>query len=96
MPLHHHHQLLDTELSIPRNPLNLGKVPFLVTERTYTAGLEPTLDTIQVKDVSTSTKGNRQTIVVGRGWVGLVFNRWLVQTIPANGTLTEAFIGIQE
>ena len=56
---------LDSQLSVSRNTLNLGKVPLLVTERTHTPCLEPPLNAVQVKHVSTVAKGNAQAIVVG-------------------------------
>jgi hypothetical protein len=66
---------------------NLGKVPFLVAKRTDTARLEPALDAIQMKHVSTVPKGNAKTIVVGGRWIGLVFNRGFIEGISANSAL---------
>jgi hypothetical protein len=74
-------------LSIARNPLNLGKIPLLVAERTHTARFEPALDAVQVKDVPAVAKGNRQAIVVGGARIGLVFNRRFIQAIATNRAL---------
>ena len=79
--------LLDPQLTVSGDPFNLGKVPFLVAKGTDTAGFEPSLDAIEMENVSTITKGNAQSIVVGGGWVCLVFNRWFVQTVATNGAL---------
>mmetsp|Transcript_2048 Transcript_2048/g.4642 ORF Transcript_2048/g.4642 Transcript_2048/m.4642 type:complete len:93 (-) Transcript_2048:348-626(-) len=49
---------LDSQLTIPWNSFNLCKVPFLVAQRTNTSCLQPTLDAIQVKDVTAISKGN--------------------------------------
>jgi hypothetical protein len=57
---------LKAELSVSGNAFNFGKVPFLVTEWTDGACFEPSLDTVQMKDVSTVSKGNGETVVVGR------------------------------
>ena len=78
---------LNSQLSIPRNSFNFGKIPFLVAKRTHGSSLEPTLDAIQMKDVTTISKGNTQTIVVRWRWIGLIFNRRFVQGITANGAL---------
>jgi hypothetical protein len=40
-----------------------------------------------MKDVTTISKGNRQSIVVGGRGIGLIFNRWLIEGITANGAL---------
>jgi hypothetical protein len=42
-----------------------------------------------MKDVTTISKGNTQTIVVGWRWIGLIFNRRFVQGITANGALKQ-------
>lgn len=78
---------LNSQLPIPRNSFNFGKVPFLVAKRTHGSSLEPTLDAIQMKDMTTISKGNTQTIVVGWRGIGLIFNRRFVQGITANGAL---------
>ena len=74
-------------MSISRNTFNLGKVPFLVTERTDTTSLEPTLDAVQVKDVATIAKRNAQTIVIGRRRIGLILDTGLVERVSTNGAL---------
>jgi hypothetical protein len=58
--------VLNSQLSITRNAFNFGKVPFLVAQWTNTARFEPTLNTVEMKNVSTIAKGNAQTIVIGR------------------------------
>jgi hypothetical protein len=63
------------------------QIPFLVAKRTDTARLEPALDAIQMKHVSTVPKGNAQTIVVRGRRIGLVFNRRFVEGISTNGAL---------
>ena len=67
---------------------HLGKVPFLVAERTDGTGLQPALDAIQVKDVSTIAEGNAESIVVGGRRIGLVFDGGFVEGIAANGALS--------
>jgi hypothetical protein len=79
--------MLDSQLSISRNALNLGKIPLLVAERTHTPRLEPPLNAVQVKHVSTVAKGNAQAIVIGRGGIGLVLNRGFIERIATNGAL---------
>jgi hypothetical protein len=75
---------------------DLCEIPLLVAKRTDTSRLEPTLDAIQMKNVSTVTKGNAQAIVVrGRG-ISLVFNRGLVEGISTNGALGEKKIEMVE
>ena len=79
--------LLNSQLTISRNTFNFGKVPFFVTERTDAACFEPALNTIQMKDVTAITKGNAQSIIIGRRRIGLVLNRRFIERIAANGAL---------
>ena len=79
---------LNSQLSISRDALNLGKVPFLVAERTDGSCFQPTLDAIQVKDVSAISKGNGETVVVGWTGIGLILDRRLVEGVAANGALS--------
>jgi hypothetical protein len=74
-------------LAVARNAFDFGKIPFLVAQRTHTAGFQPALDTIQMKHVATIAKSNRQSIIVRVRGIGLVFNRWFVQGIATNGAL---------
>ena len=67
---------------IPRNPLNLGKVPLLITQRTNTPSLIPPLYTIQVEHMSTYPESDGQPGLVVGGWVGLVFYGWFVESLP--------------
>lgn len=72
---------------IKTNTYNFGKIPFLVAEGTDGAGLEPTLDAIEVKDVTAIPKSNGQAIVVGRTGIGLILDGGFVERIAANGAL---------
>ena len=78
---------LDSQLSIARNSFNLGKVPLFVTKWTYWPCLEPTLNAIKMKDVTTISKSNWQSIVIGWRRVGLIFDRRFVEWITANSAL---------
>ena len=79
--------VLNPQRSVSRNALNFGKVPFLVAKWTHGARLEPALNAVQVKDVPAITKGNAQTIVVGRRRIGLILNGRFVERIATNGAL---------
>ena len=86
-----YYSILNTQLSIARNTFNFGKVPFLVAERTYRSCFEPSLNTIQMKDVTTIAKGDAETIVIGRWGISLIFNGWLIQGVTTNGALVRWF-----
>ena len=77
---------------IPRNPLNFGKVPLLITKRTNRPRPQPPLNTIQVKNVSTISKGNAQPIIIRGRRVGLVFDGGFVERVSADGTVLGANI----
>ena len=83
-------RVLYSQLSITRDTFDLGEVPFLVTQRAYTSSFQPSLDTIEMKDMAAITEGDGQSIVVGWARVGLVFNRRFIQTVTANGALNIA------
>lgn len=70
---------LNSNLPISWNSFNFGKVPFLVAKWTYGARLEPTLNTIQMKDVTAVAKRNGQAVIIRRTRIRLIFNTWLVQ-----------------
>ncbi len=78
--------LIDTNRATRQNLFNLGEFPLLVAQGAGRARLEPSLDAVEVKDVTTATPGNAQTrvlrVTIG---VGLVFNAWLIQVVSADG-----------
>ena len=78
---------LNSQLSVSGDAFDLRKVPLLVAKRTNRPSLEPALDAIEVKDVTTVSKGNRKAIVVGGRRVGLVLDRGFVEGVAANGAL---------
>jgi len=49
----------NSELTVTGNAFDLSEVPFLVAQRTYTSSLQPTLNTIEMKNVTTITEGDR-------------------------------------
>jgi len=63
------------------------EIPFFVAERTHGTRFQPALDAVQVKDMPAVPKRDAETIVVGRGGIGLVLDRRLVEGIAANGAL---------
>lgn len=81
------YDFLDSQLSVSRNSFNFGKVPFLVTERTNGTSFEPTLDAIQVEDVSAVSKSDAQSVVVGGTGIGLILNGGFVERIATNSAL---------
>lgn len=86
----HFPTILDSQLSISRNTFNLSKVPLLVAKRTHRSSFQPTLNAIQMKDMTTVSKGNRKSIVVRRRWIRLIFNRRFIQRVSANSALEVA------
>ena len=66
---------------------HFGVVPFLVTERTDGSRFEPSLDTVQMKDMGAGTEGDGKTIVIGRGRIRLIFDRRFIERVSANGAL---------
>ena len=78
--------------TITRDPFNLCKVPFLITQRAYTPSFQPPLDTIQMKYVSTITKRNWQSVIIRGGWVRLVFDGGFVDGITTDCTMFGAGI----
>ena len=78
--------MLNAQGAVPRNPFYFGKIPLFITKRTHGARFEPSLNTIQMKDVAAISKGNAESIVVGGRWIGLVLNGRFVETVAANGT----------
>jgi hypothetical protein len=58
---------------------NFCEIPLFVTQRTYTASLQPALNTIKMEDMSTVTEGYRETVVIRIARVGLIFNTWLIK-----------------
>lgn len=45
-------------LTVAGNAFDFGKIPLFVAQRTNTSGFQPTLDTIEMKDVTAVSKGN--------------------------------------
>ena len=80
-----HHMYILHSHPIPRNPLNLRKVPLRITQRTNTPRLQPPLNTIQMKHMRTIPKGNAQSIIVRGAGIGLVFDGWFVEGIATDG-----------
>ena len=76
---------LDTDLTVPLDALDLGKVPLLVAKGADRPGPEPALDAVEMEDVAAIAEGNGQTIVIGRGWVGLILDGGLVEGVAADG-----------
>ena len=76
---------LDTDLTVARDALDLGKVPLLVAKGADRPGPEPALDAVEMEDVAAIAEGNGQTIVIGRGWVGLILDGGLVEGVAADG-----------
>ena len=77
--------LIDHICSCRQDLLDFGKIPFLIAQRTGTAGLKPALYTIQVEDVATIAPSDAQAWVIGVAcWVGLVFNAGFIQIVSAN------------
>lgn len=79
-------------LPVSRDSLNFGKVPFLITQWTNGTRLQPPLDTIQMEYMSTIPKGDAQSIVVGRCWIGLIFDAGFIQWITTYGALTYDYV----
>jgi len=62
-----------------KNFFYLGKLPLLVAKRTGTPCLEPALNAIQVKNMSTITPSNTQSRMISiTSGVGLVLNTRLI------------------
>jgi hypothetical protein len=40
-----------------------------------------------MKNMTAIPEGNRQTIIICRRWIRLIFNRWFVERITTDGTL---------
>lgn len=78
---------LQSHRPVPRDALDLGKVPLLVAQGTDGARLEPSLDAIEVEDVSAVPERDAEAVVVGGARVGLVLDRRLVEGVAANGAL---------
>ena len=78
---------LDTDLTVARDALDLGKVPLLVAKGADRPGPEPALDAVEMEDVAAIAEGNGQAIVIGRGWVGLILDGGLVERVATNGAL---------
>jgi len=72
-------------MAIPRNPLNLGKIPLLITKRTNTPRPQPPLNTIQMEYMATIPKSDTQPIIIRQTRIRLIFNGGLVERITANG-----------
>lgn len=81
---------LDTQLAVARNAFNLGKVPLLVTERTDASRLKPTLNTIEMENMSAIPKCNRQPIIIRGRRICLIFDRWFIERVTADSTLFTA------
>lgn len=77
--------VLDREASVAGNALDLRKLPLLVTERADRPGLQPSLDTIQVKHVATAPERDGQAVLVVWRRVRLVLDAGLVETVAADG-----------
>jgi len=69
----------------PRNHLDLGEFPFLVTKGAGASCLEPSLNAVQVEDVTTVAPGNRQPWVIWvPGRISLILDARLVKIVAAD------------
>lgn len=76
------HQHLRRRTAIAWYSLNLGEVPFLVTQRAYTPGLQPTLDAVQMENMSTVSKCHAQAVFIIGGRIRLKQRKLVIAQMP--------------
>jgi hypothetical protein len=77
----------NSQLAVSRNAFDFGEVPFFVAEWANASGLQPTLDTVQMKHMTTVSEGNGQAVVIGWRRVGLILDGRLIERVAANSAL---------
>lgn len=76
---------LHPQLSISRNALNLCKIPFLIAQGADGSSFQPSLDAVQMKNMTTISKRDGKSVIIGRRRICLIFNARFVERISTNG-----------